>query len=202
VYEVPGSMSMNEAALVEPLSVAIWACRKGAVKPGSHVLVTGAGPIGALVLQVARASGAASAVVSDVDQSRLDIARELGADSVVDATRETPEPLSADVLIECSGAKDAVRSGIEALRPGGRAVLVGMGADELALPLSAIQARELVVTGTFRYANTYPAAIALACSGRVQLEPIIGTHFSLDHVADALGGPARQGGLKPIVVVD
>jgi L-iditol 2-dehydrogenase len=202
VYEVPDSMSMSEAALIEPLSVAIWACRSGDVQPGSRVLVTGAGPIGALVLQVARACGAASVVVTDVDPERLSIARTLGADSVIDARHANVEPLSADVLIECSGAPEAIRGGIEAMRPAGRAVLVGMGADELVLPLAAIQVRELMVTGTFRYANTYPAAIALVCSGRVRFEPIIGSLFSLDRVTDALSEPGRQGGLKPIVVVD
>lgn len=202
VHAVPDSMSDDEAALMEPLSVGIWACRKAGVTPGSRVLVTGAGPIGALALQVARASGAAHVAVTDVDAHRLQVAGELGADEVIDARADSPEPGSADVLIECSGAPDAVLGGIAALRPAGRAVLVGLGADELSIPLASIQSRELQLTGSFRYANTYPAAIALAASGRVRLGPVIGQHFGLDQVSEALSAAPRLGqGLKRMVTV-
>jgi L-iditol 2-dehydrogenase len=202
VYEVPDSIGAHEGARIEPLSVGVWACRKADVGPGARVLVTGAGPIGALAMQAAKACGASEVTVSDVDPHRLEIARQLGADAVLDAKTARPEPLGFEVLLECSGAPEAVRSGIDALRPAGRAVLVGMGADELSIPLSAIQTRELWLTGTFRYANTYPAAIALASSGRVQLAPVIGTRYPLDAVADALSRPAGDGGLKAIVSVD
>lgn len=77
-------------------------------------------------------------------------------------------------------------AGLLALAPAGRAVLVGMGADEVALPVSRIQERELTVTGTFRYANTWPTAIALVASGQVDLAPLVTGHFGLADAEAAL----------------
>ena len=92
-----------------------------------------------------------------------------------------------DALIECSGHPGSLRAGIAALRPAGRAVLVGMGPDEDGVvPLALIQSRELWLTGTFRYANTYPTAIALAANGRVDLEAIITGQYGLEDAEAAL----------------
>jgi L-iditol 2-dehydrogenase len=179
-HPVPDSMSDDEAALLEPLSVGVWACMKGRVGPGSRVLVTGAGPIGLVAVQTALAFGATEVVVSDVNPSRLELARSLGATELVDArsasVREVAPP---SVLLECSGFPPAIAEGIRALDRAGRAVLVGMGGDEIPLPLSAVQGRELELTGTFRYANTWPTAIALVAAGRVNLDRLVTGHYSL-----------------------
>ncbi|CAN5585454.1 NAD(P)-dependent alcohol dehydrogenase [soil metagenome] len=187
-HPVPDSLSDDAAALLEPLSVGLWACRKGGVGAGSRVLVTGAGPVGLVATQSALALGAASVVVTDVNEHRLALARELGATETLDtsATPLSASGLSVDVLLECSGHPAATADAIRAVAPAGTAVLVGMGGDELALPLSRIQERELTVTGTFRYAHTWPAAVALAASGRVQLDRLVTGHYGLDEVAEAL----------------
>jgi L-iditol 2-dehydrogenase len=137
---------------------------------------------------VARAFGATEIVVSDVNPSRLSLARDLGATDVVDARTErvTDRPQPPDVLLECSGHPAATVEALRALYRAGRAVLVGMGGDELALPLSVVQERELVVTGTFRYANTWPTAIALVAAGRVDLDRLVTGTYGLDQTADAL----------------
>jgi len=124
----------------------------------------------------------------------------MGATRVVPAGEELGT--DADALIECSGHPDAVASGIRALRPAGVAVLVGMGPEEEGtLPLSLIQGRELWVTGTFRYANTYPTAIALAAAGRVDLRSIISGRFGLEEAEAALrAGREDPASVKPIVV--
>ena len=109
-------------------------------------------------------------------------AREAGPDSL---------PRPPDVLIECSGNAQATVAGLRALDPAGRAVLVGMGGDELALPLSVVQERELEVTGTFRYANTWPTAIELVASGRVDLDRLVTGTYRLDQAEEALTA-ARQ----------
>jgi L-iditol 2-dehydrogenase len=202
VYAVPDALSDDEAALIEPLSVAVWACRKAAVAPGTRVLVSGAGPIGAFAMQVARAAGADHVAISDVDPDRLAIADKLGADEVIDARSGAPRSKSVDVLLECSGVDAALRTGFEALRPAGRVVLVGMGSDEASVPVAVLQTREVTVTGTFRYANTYPAAIALAASRRVRFEGVIGTHYGLDAASEALSRPPEGGGLKAIVAIN
>jgi L-iditol 2-dehydrogenase len=200
-YPVPPSLSADAAALVEPLSVAVWACRKAAAGVADHVLVTGAGPIGLLTALVARAAGAVP-TVCDINPDRLERARRLGIGQTADLRQAGPGELGTyDALIECSGAQGAVQTGLAALRPAGRAVLVGMSAaGELTLPLSVLQTRELVITGTFRYANTYPTAIALAASGAVPLGDLIDAVFPLDAAEDALRAARRNPSLIKVVV--
>jgi L-iditol 2-dehydrogenase len=200
-FALPESLSDEEGALMEPLSVGVWACQKAGVSAGDRVLVTGAGPIGQLAMQCALAFGATDVIVSDVNERRLALATRTGATRVVRAG-EPLDDLDADALIECSGHPDALTAGIKALRPAGVAVLVGMGpGEEGTLPLSVIQTREIWMTGTFRYANTYPTAIALAASGRVDLKAIISGHFGLDDAEAALrAGREDPDSVKPIVV--
>ena len=201
-HPVPETISDDAAALLEPLSVGIWACRKGRVGAGSRVLVTGAGPIGLVSVQVARAFGATEIVVSDVNPARLALARDLGATEVVDArtARVTDLPRPPEVLLECSGHPAATGEAIRALDRAGRAVLVGMGGDELPLPLSVVQERELEVTGTFRYANTWPTAIALVAAGRVDLDRLVTGAFHLDQAEDALTAGRRDPQSVKVVV--
>ena len=186
-HPVPDSMSDDAAALLEPLSVVVWACRKGRVGPGSRVLVTGAGPIGLVAVQTALAFGATEVVVSDVNPARLELARALGATELVDARSSSVTDVAPpSVLLECSGFPPAINEGIRALDRAGRAVLVGMGGDEIPLPLSAVQNRELELTGTFRYANTWPTAIALVSAGRVDLDRLVTGHYGLADAESSL----------------
>jgi L-iditol 2-dehydrogenase len=199
-FALPEALSDEEGALMEPLSVGVWACRKAGVSAGDKVLVTGAGPIGQLAMQCARAFGATEVMVSDVNPYLLELAARTGAT----ATATPGDDLGGDFdsLIECSGHPDALTAGIEALRPAGTAVLVGMGPDEEGtLPLALIQTKEIWVTGTFRYANTYPTAIALAATGRVDLKAIMSRRFELDEVEAALrAGKEDPESVKPLVL--
>jgi L-iditol 2-dehydrogenase len=187
-HPVPDSLDDDAAALLEPLSVGLWACAKAGVTAGSRVLIAGAGPIGLVALQAALAHGATEVVVADVNPQRLALAKELGATGTVDVRERPADSLDPPptILLECSGQPSAIADGIRALDRAGRAVLVGMGADEVALPLSVIQERELVLYGTFRYAGTWPTAIALVASGRVDLGRLITGTFRLDDTAAAL----------------
>jgi len=198
-FALPDELSDEAGALMEPLSVGIWACRKAAVSAGDRVLITGAGPIGLLAMQVALAFGATQVEISDVSEPRLALARRTGATRALRAGED--HPAEADALIECSGNADAMRAGIRALRPAGTAVIVGMGPVETAeVPLALIQNREIWLTGTFRYANTYPTAIALAASGRVDLDAIITGRFPLEQTERALrAGREDPGSVKAIV---
>ncbi|MDQ2756831.1 MAG: NAD(P)-dependent alcohol dehydrogenase [Actinomycetota bacterium] len=202
-HRVPDTMDLDTAALLEPVSVAVWACRKAAVTAGDRVLVTGAGPIGLITLQVARAFGATEVTVTDVQPERLTVAAALGATRVVNtrsATLNHTAALEPTVLIECSGHPAALNSGLVSLARAGRAVLVGMGGDTASLPVSRIQERELTLTGTFRYANTWPTAIALVTSGQVDLAPLITGHYPLEHAEAALTASRHTpGALKSIV---
>ncbi|MEV0405186.1 NAD(P)-dependent alcohol dehydrogenase [Actinoallomurus sp. NPDC050550] len=201
-HPVPDGLSDDAAALIEPLSVGVWACRKARVAPGARVLVTGAGPVGLLCLQAARAFGATDVMVTDINPARLALARDLGATTALDV-RHTPLPEAAfepDVLLECSGHPPAIAEAVRAVGRAGRVVLVGMGGEQIPLPLSHVQTREIQVTGTFRYAGTWPAAIALAASGRVQLDALVSGHYGLADVEQALTAGARDPTLVKAVV--
>lgn len=201
-HPVPDSLSDDAAALLEPLSVGLWACQKGGVGPGSRVLVTGAGPVGLVAVQCALARGAASVTVTDVNPHRLELARGLGATEAVDAASMpvSESGIEVDVLLECSGNQRAAGDAIRAVAPAGTIVMVGMGGDEMVMPVSRIQERELTLTGTFRYAHTWPAAIALAASGRVELDRLVTGHYGLDQVEEALTvARADPHAVKPMV---
>jgi L-iditol 2-dehydrogenase len=201
-HPVPDSMSDEAAALLEPLSVAIATMRKAAVAPGSSVLIAGAGPIGVMCAQTARAFGATRIVVSDPAPARRERVRRFGATEVLDPAVDDVTALdpAVNAFVDASGAPPAVVSGIKAVGPAGRVVLVGMGADDYSLPVSYIQNMELIVTGVFRYTDTWPTAIALVTSGAVDLDSLVTGRFDLDHVADALDSDADPTALKSIVV--
>jgi len=201
-FAIPDSMSLEAAALCEPLSVGIWANQKAGTGPGSRVLVAGAGPVGVLAAQVARALGAAEIIVSDVAAERRDAAMRYGATRVVDPAAEDIAGLGleVDAFIDASGAEAAVRAGVMAVKPAGRVVLVGMGADDVTLPVSRIQNRELVLTGVFRYANTWPLAIHLAATGQVDLDSMVTSRYSLDEVEAALAAATDPRTLKAVVL--
>ncbi|TXG90983.1 NAD(P)-dependent alcohol dehydrogenase [Rhodococcus rhodnii] len=198
-HAVPDTIGDDAAALLEPLSVAIAALRKARVGLGSAILVAGAGPVGLLCVQVARAAGATVIAVSEPDDARREQARRHGATHVF-SPPDRPDPgVPIDAFVDASGVPAAVRSGIDAVRPGGGVVLVGMGADEMTLPVSLIQNRELTLTGVFRYANTWPTAIALVASGAVDLDSLVTGRFGLAEVPAALDSDRVAGSIKVIV---
>jgi L-iditol 2-dehydrogenase len=200
-FPIPHNMSLEAAALCEPLSVGIWSNQKAETGPGSRILITGAGPIGIVIAQVAKAFGATEIIVSDPAGERRAVALRFGATRVIDPLAEDVGTLGleVDAFIDASGAAPAVRSGILAVKPAGRIVLVGMGADDVSLPVSRIQGRELILTGVFRYANTWPLAIELASSGRVDLDSLVTGRFGLSDVEGALAAAGNPATLKAIV---
>ncbi|WP_102143301.1 NAD(P)-dependent alcohol dehydrogenase [Mycobacterium hubeiense] len=200
-HPVPDTMSDDAAALCEPLSVGIAAVRKAGIDGGATVLIAGAGPIGIVIAQLARAYGATEIVVSDPSEPRREQALAFGATTVLDPLSQPIGDLGVDCFIDASGAQAAVVAGIGAVRPAGRIVLVGSGAESMELPTQLIQNRELVLTGVFRYANTWPTAIALVESGRVDLDAMVTTHFPLEKTAEALDSDRTPGSIKTVVTV-
>jgi len=200
-HVVPDSVSDDEAALLEPLSVGIWASRKAEIVPGSRVLIAGAGPIGVITAQAARAFGATEIIVSDPVAERREMARRFGATLAIDPTAESPADLGVDAFIDCSGAPPAVKSGIGAVRGAGIVVLVGTGADEIALPIPTIMNRELKVTGVFRYTDTWRVGAQLVANKVVNLSALVTGHYSLDATAEALDADLTPGSLKTMVTL-
>ena len=203
-FTLPTNLSDNAGALMEPLSVGIWSCRKAKVEAGDHVLVTGAGPIGLLAMQVALAQGATEVTITDVAPQRLEMARKTGATRIINVSEEplSEASVEVDALIECSGNERALNDGIRCIRPAGTAVVVGMGpGEESSIPLALIQNKEIWLTGTFRYANTYPAAIELAATGKVDLDAIVTGYYGLEDTEEALRASRKDpGNVKPMVV--
>jgi L-iditol 2-dehydrogenase len=203
-YELPGSVSTAEGALCEPLSVGIHVCRRGEVGTGDTVLVAGAGPIGLLVADAARAAGATDVVVTDVVPEKLAVARERGADLAVNvsegdleaAVDDFTDGVGADVVVEASGAVSSVASTLDVVRRGGTVVLVGL-ADEAEVPFDALEIvdNELDVRGSFRYKNTYPAAVDLLADGAVDVAGLVDFEAPLADL-DA----AFQRAMEPTVV--
>ncbi|MGW2918297.1 NAD(P)-dependent alcohol dehydrogenase [Streptomyces angustmyceticus] len=186
-HEVPDTLTVEEAALLEPLSVAVWACRKARVAPGDRVLITGAGPIGLVAAQTARAFGAREVLVTDVVPHRLALARAAGATAVdVSRTPLAEADYTPTVLLECSGVPAVSSEAIRTVGRAGRVVLIGMGGSEASLPVSRVQNYELELTGTFRYAHTWPAAISLVESGRVRLDSLVSHGYGLAEAESAL----------------
>ncbi|MCW2588287.1 MAG: theronine dehydrogenase-like Zn-dependent dehydrogenase [Mycobacterium sp.] len=200
-HPVPDGVTDEAAALCEPLSVGIAAVRKARLEAGARVLIAGAGPIGIVIAQVARAYGAAEVIVSDPDATRRTRAEAFGATSVLDPTSDAMDDLGVDAFIDASGAPPAVVSGLRAIRPGGTAVLVGSGAESMTLPTQLIQNRELILTGVFRYADTWPTALALVESGRVDLDAMVTARYPLEKVAEALDSDRVPGTVKTVVTV-
>ena len=203
-FTLPDSLSDNAGALMEPLSVGIWACKRGGVTAGDHVLVTGAGPIGLVAMQVAFAQGATEVTLTDVADERLRIGSRLGATRTLNVAEESLDlsGSEADVMIECSGNERALTDGIHRVRPAGVAVVVGMGPNEqTSVPLAFIQTSEILLTGTFRYANTYPTAINLAASGKVDLDAMVTSSYGLPETEEALQASGMDpANVKPMVI--
>ena len=203
-YTLPDNMSNEEGALIEPLSVGLWACRKARLRGGDHVLITGAGPVGMLAMKVAYALGVAAVTITDVSPQRLERARQLGATHTINVAEQplAQAGVQADVLLECSGNQRALTDGIRSLLPAGVAVVVGMSpGEELSVPMSFIQNHEIILTGTFRYANTYADAIALVATGRIEVRSIITGRYPLEEAELALQATKQDPtNIKSIVV--
>lgn len=199
-FDLPDNVSFEAGALLEPLSVAIWSCQRAQISVGSRVLITGAGPIGVIVAQTAKAFGASEVIITDTVESRRTFALSHGASRAIDPTKESLNGLDVDVFIDATGVGKAVYDGIKAVGPNGRVILVGMGDDDVLLPVDYIQSREIWVTGIFRYTNTWPTAIELVSSGKVDLDSLVTHRFNLDQVEEALKAPKLPGAMKPVVL--
>jgi len=200
-HPLPDSVSFEAGALLEPLSVAIAAVRKARIVPGSSVLIAGAGPIGIICAQAAKAFGASRIVVSDLVAERRERALSYGATEVVDPTvvSVASDIVPVDAFIDASGAPRAVSDGIKAVGPAGAAVLVGLGNSEMTLPVEHIQNLEVTVTGIFRYTGTWPVAIELVASGQIDLDSLVTGRFGLDDVREALESDTDPESLKSVV---
>jgi L-idonate 5-dehydrogenase len=184
-------LSLAEAAMAEPLSVCLHAANQAGPLMGKRVLVTGCGPIGALMVVVSRYAGAAEIVVTDVADAPLVVARKLGASRAVNVATEA-SALDAwrtgkgvfDVLFEASGNQAALRTALDVMRPGGVIVQLGLG-GEMTLPINTIVAKELQLRGTFRFDSEFELAVRLMGEGLIDVKPLISASLPFDNAVAA-----------------
>ncbi|KAH9041766.1 GroES-like protein [Lactarius pseudohatsudake] len=178
-HKLPPSLSFEDGALLEPLSVALAAVERANLRLGDAALLCGAGPIGLATLLCARAAGAHPLVITDLDAGRLAFAEAL-APGRVRALRvapgDAPDALAArvveamggtepDVALECTGAEASIGAAIQAVRFGGTVFVVGVGKNEMQFPFMRLSTREMDLRFQYRYANTWPRAIRLVEAG-------------------------------------
>lgn len=200
VYGLPKGVTTREGALCEPISVGIHAVRRAGVGLGDTALVMGAGPIGILAADVARAAGATDVAVVDIVESKLDRALDRGADLAINS-RETDvvETVQAefgacvDATIEATGAPPAIKTALETPRSDGTVVLVGLAPDaEIPVDTFELARGQIDVRGSYRFANTYPTAISLIKDGDVDAAGIVDFEMPLDRI-DAAFNRATDG---------
>jgi len=181
LYHLPASMSFPEAAMLEAVSVALHAVRVTGDLKGQTALVIGAGMIGLLTMQAARAAGAGRVVIADIDTTRLNLARSLGVDEALnlsgaELTREILTQtggFGADVVLEAVGRNETIATAIDSVRKGGTVTLIGNITPKVDLPLQKVVSRQIRLQGTAASAGEYPEAIDLIASGKIQVKPLI-----------------------------
>jgi len=206
---MPDHMTFEEGAILEPLSVGVQACKRSHVAAGSHVLITGAGPVGLVCLLVAKASGATKVIVTDMMENRLEVAKKLGADAAFksndpDLYKKLAEFNPITQSLECSGADAALIQCIRATSPGGKIVSIGRGAKPMQnIPLFEAADKEIDICGSFRYHDTYPAALELIASGRLNVKPLVTHHFALQDCQKAFetAEVGKDGAIKVVIHV-
>uniref|UniRef100_A0A8C3E5H7 Sorbitol dehydrogenase n=1 Tax=Corvus moneduloides TaxID=1196302 RepID=A0A8C3E5H7_CORMO len=203
-YKLPDNVTFEEGALIEPLSVGIHACKRAGVTLGSKVFVSGSGPIGLVNVIVAKMMGAAAVVVTDLSATRLQKAKEVGADFTIQVKNETPKEVASkvesvlgcmpEITVECTGVQTCIQTGIYATRSGGTLVLVGLGPEMVTVPIVNAAVREVDIRGIFRYCNTWPVAIALLASKRINIKPLVTHRFPLERALEAFETTKRARG--------
>ncbi len=208
LHELPPGVTPGEGTVLEPLGVALHAVDLAHVRLGASVAVVGCGPIGLLLVQVARAAGAASVVAVEPLAHRREAALRAGADVVLDPAELAPAGMfttgigspGVDVVLEVVGAAPAVELAVRAARPGGRVVLVGIPDDDVTtFPASVARRKGLTIAVARRMGEVYPRAIDLVQRGVVDAASVISHRYPLQDVGGAFAAAAQRTGLKVVV---
>jgi len=183
---LPDSLPLRRAALAEPLAVGLHAVTQAGELTGKTVLVSGVGPIGALVIVALKHRGAGHVIAADLARRALDVAQAVGADSVIQIGQDAPpEPASVDIVIEASGAVSALALAIETVKGGGTIVQLGMLPGGLiGVPISGLITREITLKGTQRFDIELDEAVRVL-DATPACDAVISHEFSLDHAVEA-----------------
>ncbi len=206
LHPLPPALSDQDGAMLEPLGVAIHAIDLAQLRSGMSVGVYGCGPIGLLLLQLAREAGAARLIATDKLDHRLAMAEKLGATvfpadgQEQEAVRDATKGRGVDVAIEAAGENEAVETAVATVRPGGRVVLLGIPAgDRTTFTASTARRKELAFQLVRRMKYTYPRAIDLVAGGRVDVRSLVTARFPLAEATGAFTQAERRQGIKVVI---
>lgn len=211
-YKLAEGVSLEEGALVEPLSVGVHITKQADVHPGQSVVVFGCGPVGLLCMAVAKSFGATKIVAVDINEERLQFAQKYAATHAFRSQRESPQDSAArlikecelgpgaDVIIDASGAEVCIQTAIHALRTGGTYVQGGMGKSDINFPIMAMCSKELNVKGSFRYGSgDYQLAVDLITSGRLSVKELITGKVKFTEAENAFKEVKAAKGIKTLI---
>lgn len=181
VYKLPDNLAFEEAAMLEAVSVALHAAAVSQIEGGETALVIGAGMIGLLTLQAARAAGCSQVFIADIDTTRLKSAEQFGADQTIlssgaDLTKEILRLTGGrgvDVVLEAVGRNETVATAIDCVRKGGTVTLVGNITPQVNLPLQKVVSRQIRLQGSCASCGEYPQAMQLMAAGKIRVRPLI-----------------------------
>lgn len=197
---LPLGLDASDAVLAEPLAVALHAARRAGSVTGKRVLVSGAGPIGLLTVAVLRHAGAAEVVVSDILEEPLARAARLGATSTfVVGWGASSSGGEADVAIEASGSPAGLRACIEAVRPGGTVVGLGIPGGPASLPMAQLVTREIALVGSYRFGPEFDQALTLLASG-FDSEGVVTHSFPLENAQQAFDLASNRAAASKVVL--
>ena len=211
VVRVPESVSLDEAAMIEPAAVAVHAIERANDVEGKRVVVLGAGTIGNLVSQVAKAAGATAVLITDIVDYKLDKAKACGSDFTVNTSVEPLGPAierafgadGADVILECVGAQETINQAINTARKGSTVIMVGVAGTITVTNFGFIQDHELNVLGTLMYQKQhFEQAVALVAANKMHLKEMITHRFPFSDYLAAYHAIEESGGRYLKVMID
>ncbi len=213
ITPLPDTMSYDEGAMIEPLAVAVHAVRRAGDVAGQDICVLGAGPIGILTAQTAKAMGARRVMVTDISDTRLQKAAQCGADKTVNTAKEDFAaafvsyfgPDKADVIYDCAGNDTTMGQAISNARKGSTIILVAVYAGMAHVDLAVLNDHELDLNTTMMYRHEdYVTAIELVKQGKVALAPLMSCHFAFAQYGDAYRyiDENRESTMKVLIDVD
>jgi L-iditol 2-dehydrogenase len=210
VFHVPDGVAFDEAAMVEPVSVAVHAVSRAAPSLGDSALVVGAGMIGLLTVQALRSAGCGLVISVDLAADRLHLAKQLGADKTIRSgdgvdvptmVRRMTGGLGADLVMEAVGADATVAVSINSVRKGGRVTLIGNIAPTVSFGLQSVVTREIDVLGSCASSNDYPACLQLMQRGDIRVRPVLSTAVPLERGQEMFDRLyAREPGLTKVIL--
>ena len=193
-FKLPENVPLEEGALVEPVAIGVYSAHTAGIQPGDTALVFGAGTMGIVTSLAALASGCSRIVLADIKNKKLEIVRknfpgnlicvDSGREDLDEAVRSVA-PEGVDIVFEASGSPAVIGSFTRYLRPGGRAVMIGMPPAPAPFDVVAAQAKEIRLLHIFRYRNMYPRTIKLMSSGTLKVRPLITHTYEFKDVVKA-----------------